>query len=64
MVDTDTKARAKAQALIQAHIPPSARGVDKRALYYALVEALTEAHRAHFGPKTDTASRVLEAETA
>ena len=45
MDDTETKARAKAQALIQAHIPPSTRGVDKRALYYALVEALTEAQK-------------------
>ena len=49
MSDVDTHARAKAQAIIQAHIPQDARGVNKRALYYALVEALTEARQVASG---------------
>mgnify|MGYP001812733049 CR=1 FL=1 len=49
MSDFNTKARAKAQAIIQAHIAQDARGVNKRALYYALVEALTEAQQVRSG---------------
>ncbi len=63
MDDAHTKARAKAQVLIQAHIPPNARGVDKRALYYALVEVLTEAYQ-DFGPKNASLSETQETETA
>lgn len=47
----DVQARAKAQAIIQAHIPHDARVVNKRALYYALIEALTEAQPARSGNK-------------
>jgi hypothetical protein len=49
MSDFDTHARAKAQAIIQAHIPQDAWGVNKRALFYALVEALTGAQRSGSG---------------
>ena len=45
MSDFNTQARVKAQAIIRAHIAEDARGVNKRALYYALVEALTEAQQ-------------------
>ena len=51
MNDIDAKARATAQVVIETHIGPDARGVDKRALFYALVEALTEAQQAHVGSK-------------
>lgn len=52
MNEIDAKARAAAHAVIEAHIGPDARGVDKRALFYTLVEALTKAQQGHIGSKT------------
>ena len=61
MNDTHTKARATAQALIKAHIPPNARGVDRRALYYALVAALTEVQQdVGFENASSSEARVTE----
>ena len=51
MSDFNTQVRAKAHAIIQAHVAPDARGVNKRALYYALVEALTEARQVASGSR-------------
>ena len=47
----DTQVRAKAHAIIREHVAPDARGVNKRALYYALVEALTEARQVASGDR-------------
>ena len=44
MIDnTAAQVRSTAQAIIQAYFGSSRKVIDKRALYYALVQALTEA---------------------
>jgi hypothetical protein len=43
--NTATQVRSTAQAIIQGYLGPSKKVIDKRALYYALVQALTEARQ-------------------
>ncbi len=40
-----TQVRSTAQAIIQGHLGPGKKVIDKRALYYALIQALTEARQ-------------------
>ena len=41
--DTVTEVRSTALAIMQAYLGPSRKVIDKRALYYAIIQALTEA---------------------
>ena len=41
--NTATEVRSTARAIMQDYFDPSKEVIDKRALYYALVQALTEA---------------------
>jgi hypothetical protein len=44
MIDnTATEVRSTARAIMQDYFDPSKKVIDKRALYYAIVQALTEA---------------------
>jgi hypothetical protein len=46
MIDnTATQVRSTAQAIIQGYLGAGKKVIDKRALYYALVQALTEARQ-------------------
>jgi hypothetical protein len=46
MIDNSVaQVRSTAQAIIQEHLGPSKKVINKRAIYYALVRALTEARQ-------------------